>query len=229
MISVIVPVLNEGACLASCLGSMNGTSCEIIVVDGGSTDNSIDIAKKFGTRVIRLGVANRGTQMNAGAKVAQGDILLFFHADSRLPPGGLAAVETAMKNPRVIGGGFTLAFFPTNSFYSFLAWSANVFCRRTRMTFGDRGIFLRTADFWRLGGYLESAIMEDCDLSDKMRRSGKIAILPEVAETSARKYQQETKLQAIYRTIWAYTAYRLGVAPEIIRAGYYRLAKKSAQ
>ena len=228
-VSIIVPVLNEEVCLPACLKSMKDSACEIIVVDGGSSDSSVAIAEKFGARVIETGMANRGKQMNVGARAAHGEILLFFHADSLLPPGGPGAIEKVMNTPGVVGGGFSLSFFPASRFFSFLAWGANVFCRLTRMTFGDRGIFIRAEDFWRLGGYTENAIMEDVNLSDKMRRCGKIAILSEVVATSARKYEQETKLQSAYRTIWAYTAYRLGVAPEVIRAGYYGLAKKTAR
>ena len=93
------------------------------------------------------------------------------------------------------------------------------------MIFGDRGMFLRADRFWQLGGFPETAIMEDAALSTSMRRAGKITILPEVVQTSARKYANETKLQAMYRTIWAYAAYRLGVSPETIKAGYYGLGK----
>ena len=225
-ISVIVPVLNEEDNLPVCLESMEDGACEIIVVDAGSKDNSIAIAEKFGATTICLGVANRGRQMNAGAKAAHGEILLFFHADSRLPAGGLDAIAKAMNKPGIIGGGFSLAFFPRTRFYSFLAWSANLFCRLTRMTFGDRGVFIRADDFWKLEGYLETAIMEDADFSSKMRRFGKMVLLPEVVETSARKYAAESKLQSIYRTIWAYTAFQLGVDPEKIRQGYYGLTKK---
>jgi len=163
--------------------------------------------------------------MNAGAAVAHGKILLFFHADSRMPVGGIDAMLSAMHDSRLVGGGFALAFFPPEPFYRFLACGANLFCRMTRMIFGDRGMFLGADRFWQLGGFPETAIMEDAALSTSMRRAGKIAILPEVVETSARKYANETKLQAMYRTMWAYAAYRLGVSPETIKAGYYGLGK----
>ena len=224
-VSIIVPTLNEELYLADCLRSLEHPCCERIVVDGGSSDDTLQIAKQAGVRTLRCPVANRGRQLNAGAAVARGKILLFFHADSRMPAGGIASMLSAMQEPRLIGGGFDLGFFPPEPFYRFLAFGANLFCRMTRMIFGDCGMFLRSDRFWQLGGFPETAIMEDAALSTSMRRAGKIAILPEVVETSARKYANETKLQAMYRTMWAYAAYRLGVSPETIKAGYYRMGK----
>lgn len=224
-VSIIVPTLNEELYLADCLRSLEHPSCERIVVDGGSKDNTLQIARQAGVRILRCPVANRGRQLNAGAAVARGKILLFFHADSRMPVGGIESILSAMQDPRLIGGGFDLGFFPPEPFYRFLAFGANLFCRMTRMIFGDRGMFLRADRFWQLGGFPETAIMEDAALSTSMRRTGKIAILPEVVQTSARKYANETKPQAMYRTMWAYAAYRIGVSPETIKAGYYRMGK----
>ena len=226
MVSVIIPALDEEKYLGDCLQSLGAAQCEVIVVDGGSTDNTVALAESFGAKVINLGSANRGRQMNAGAAAAQGELLLFFHADSRLPPNGIESMISAMKDPAVIGGGFSLEFFPATLFYSGLAIGANVFCRMTRMIFGDRGMFIRAGCFRALGRFPETVIMEDAALATTMRRAGKIAILPEVVATSARKYVHETKFQAVYRTIWAYTAYRLGVPAEKIKAGYYRLERQ---
>lgn len=226
MVSVIIPALNEEGYLGDCLESLKKAHCEVIVVDGGSTDQTVAVAEAFGATVIRLGEANRGRQMNAGAAVARGDLYLFFHADSRLEPGGIEAMTAAMQDSRLVGGGFSLRFYPEAAFYSCLAVGANVFCRITRMIFGDRGMFIRAEHFTRMGRFPEMAIMEDAALATLMRQSGKIVILPEIVATSARKYADETKLQAVYRTVWAYTAYRLGVPAEKIKAGYYGLARK---
>ncbi|MHC1759371.1 MAG: TIGR04283 family arsenosugar biosynthesis glycosyltransferase [Negativicutes bacterium] len=223
---MIIPTLDEGKYLGACLESLGTAECEVIVVDGGSTDNTVALAESFGAKVIQLGAANRGMQMNAGAAAAQGELILFFHADSRLPSNGIKSMISAMKDPAVIGGGFSLEFFPATLFYSGLAVGANLFCRMTRMIFGDRGMFIRADRFQELGGFPETAIMEDAALATTMRRTGKIVILPGMVATSARKYVRETKLQAVYRTIWAYTAYRLGVPAEKIKAGYYRLDRK---
>ncbi len=228
MVSVIIPALDEEKYLGACLDSLETAECEVIVVDGGSTDNTVALAESLGAKVIRTSVANRGMQMNAGAAAAQGELLLFFHADSRLPPNGIESMVSAMKDPAVIGGGFSLEFFPATFFYSSLAVGANLFCRMTRMIFGDRGMFIRADRFQELGRFPETVIMEDAALATAMRNAGKIVILPGIVATSARKYVHETKLQAVYRTIWAYTAYRLGVPAEKIKAGYYRLDRKGS-
>ena len=225
-VSIIIPTLNEGKYVGNCLKSLPIDNCEVIVVDGNSTDNTVTIAKSFGTKVVILDVANRAQHMNAGAKAATGDVLLFFHADSLLPTGGIEAILKVMHDPGIIGGGFALGFYPSDPYYSFLAISSNIFCRITRMIFGDRGIFIRTNDFWRIGGYSELAIMEDAVLATTMRQMGKIAILAGTVMTSARKYDNETKLQSLYRTVWSYSAYRLGVPAEKIKAGYYGLGRK---
>ena len=226
MLSIIIPTLNEEKYLADCLKSLPCDQCEVIVIDGGSTDNTVTIAENFGVQVMRLNISNRAVQMNTGATLAKGDTFLFFHADSRLPPKGVEAIITRMDHCQIIGGGFSLNFFPFHPFYALLAASSNIFCRMTRMIFGDRGIFIRSVDFWRLGGFPEIDIMEDAALATVMRQSGKIVILPDTVMTSARKYANETKIQAIYRTMWAYVAYRIGVPAKKIRDGYYGLTPK---
>jgi len=226
VLSIIIPTLNEEKYLADCLKSLPFDQCEVIVIDGGSTDNTVTIAENFGVQVMKLNISNRAVQMNTGAKLAKGDTLLFFHADSRLPKKGVEAIITRMDNCPIIGGGFSLDFFPFHPFYALLAASSNIFCRMTQMIFGDRGIFIRSFDFWRLGGFPEIDIMEDAALSTAMRQSGKIVILPDTVMTSARKYANETKIQAIYRTMWAYVAYRIGVPAKKIKDGYYGLTPK---
>ena len=130
-----------------------------------------------------------------------------------------------MMRPGVVGGAFSLGFYPPEPFYSWLAIGANLFCRMTRMMFGDRGMFIRASLFWRIGPFPESAIMEDAALATLMKKAGTVVILPHVVYTSARKYKNETKLQAVYRTMWAYAAYRLGVSPETIKDRYYGLGR----
>ena len=127
----------------------------------------------------------------------------------------------AMRDSAVVGGGFTLGFYPAKPFQSCQAIGANIFCKITRVLFGDRGIFIRAGQFRQIGKFPEMLIMEDAALATSMRRLGKLVILPDVVLTSARKYANETKLQAVCRTVWAYTAYRLGVPAEKIKAGYY--------
>lgn len=226
VVSIIIPTLNEEKYIRDCLQSLSDSRCEVIVVDGGSTDKTVAIAESWGAKVIRMDIGNRARQMNVGAEVALGDLFLFFHADSRLPVGGMESMIKAMDDSKIIGGGFSLGFYPVETFYSCLAVGANLFCRMTRMIFGDRGMFIRANHFRCIGKFTEMDIMEDAALATSMRRLGKMVILSDVVMTSARKYAKETKLQAVYRTLWAYAAYRLGVPAAIIKAGYYGLGKK---
>jgi rSAM/selenodomain-associated transferase 2 len=226
MVSVIIPTLNEEGYLTDCLNSLRHTESELIVVDGGSADHTVALAESLDAKVIVSDIANRGKQMNLGAAAARGELLLFFHADSRLAAGGMESMIAAMRDPEILGGGFSLGFYPESNFYNCLAAGANLFCKITRMLFGDRGMFIRAERFRQIGAFPETAIMEDAALATTMRRSGKITILPDVVMTSARKYKNETKLQALYRTVWAYAAYRLGVSAETIKSGYYGLDRK---
>ena len=226
MISVIIPVLNEEKHLEECLKIFSMQKCELIVVDGGSVDRSLEIARENGVTTIALGFANKGRQMNEGAAHSSGDILLFFHADSILPGGALKMIEDVLENKYLLGGTFKLGFHPSKPFYSFLAFFTNIFCSLTRMAFGDRGIFMKRQVFLSLGGFKEYAIMEDADMSDMLRKKGKTAMLPLRVSTSARKYANETHIQACYRTIYACIAYWAGVDPEKIKEGYYKSAKE---
>lgn len=223
MISVIIPTLNEEKSIANCIKSFDNQDCEIIVVDAESKDNTVSIAKSMGVKVIISTIANRAIQMNLGAKQADGEVFLFFHADSRIPKDGLQAITYILENKKIVGGGFNLDFYPKTAFYSFIGLTANIFCRITNLVFGDRGIFIRKKDFWALGGYPEKTIMEDAAFTDMMRKKGRLVILSQTVLTSARKYFNETKLQWFYRTSGSYIAYRIGIPPEKIYRFYYGL------
>lgn len=225
MISVIIPTLNEENSLSECLESFAADACEIIVVDAQSTDQTVSIAQSFGVKIIQTSVANRAVQMNIGARNSQGEVLLFFHADSRLPQKGLKAIASVLETKDLIGGGFRLSYYPDTHFYRLLASWGNLFCRFTGTIFGDRGIFIRKDDFEQLGGYPEIAIMEDVALMEKMQERGRIVLLPLVVKTSARKYISETMFQVIYSHLWSYVAYGFGVSPEKIYQRYYGLDK----
>lgn len=225
MISIIIPTLNEELNISECIESITGDNFEIIVVDAQSEDNTVQIAELLGAQTLISSVANRAVQMNLGADHANGDIFLFFHADSRLPKGGLKAINKTLKDKSVIGGGFNLLFFPNTIYNRFLAFLSNAFCRLTNIILGDRGFFIRREDFYQLGQFPVTDIMEDADLSFAIQKKGKLKILPFYVRTSARKYKKESILQIIYRTSWSYIAYRVGVSREKIYKQYYGLNK----
>lgn len=189
MISIVVPVLNEAPRLDLFFENLETQEGEreLIIADGGSTDATPEIAAGRG-RVVSSS-PGRARQMNAGAGVARGEILLFLHSDTRLPPGGLRKIAEVMRDPRIAGGGFVHRFDTGGWFARFISHSANMRSRRYRLFFGDQAIFIRRDLFERLGGYADTPLFEDWDLSVRMRREGTIALIEEPITTSGRRIE----------------------------------------
>jgi rSAM/selenodomain-associated transferase 2 len=189
LISVIVPALNEVATLPRLLAAL-GTepAAEIIVVDGGSTDATAALAASAGTRVL-VSPPGRGRQLAAGAAEARGAILLFLHADSTFPVGGLDAIRAALdSDPALVGGNFTLLF---DGGTAFDAWLAGFYVRlRARgIYYGDSGVFVRREVYARLGGFRPLALMEDYDFTRRLERLGPTCCVAEpLLVTSSRRF-----------------------------------------
>lgn len=192
LVSIVVPVLDEAAALPALLDRLARLDgCwEVVISDGGSTDATAGLAAAHPARpTLVRGARGRAAQMNAGAQAASGDVLLFLHADTRLPDGAYAAIVRALADPAVQGGNFALRFDGADRFSRVLgAWYA--LQRRARVYYGDSAIWLRRDAFARLGGFRALAIMEDYDLVRRMERSGRTACLPGPAVTSARRWQR---------------------------------------
>src|SRR6185295_377386 len=173
LVSVIVPTLNEERYIANTLQFISAVPhVEIIVVDGGSTDKTVEIARHF-TEFVFLTHSGRAHQMNFGAQHATGDVLLFLHADTMLLPGALEMVRYQMRRVNVVGGAFDLHLDSENPFIRFIARLASMRSRGTRVPYGDQGIFIRRSIFNRLRGYSSVPLMEDVDLARRMRKTGK--------------------------------------------------------
>ena len=151
-ISVVVPTLNEAVVVAPTLTTARAADVEIIVVDGGSRDATVAVARALADRVLET-ARGRARQMNAGAAVARGDVLLFLHADTRLPAGYAQAVARALADPRVVGGRFDVRLDATGLAYRVVGRLISVRSRVTRVATGDQAIFVRRAVFGCLGGY----------------------------------------------------------------------------
>lgn len=221
MISVIIPALNEEARLTGCLESVlaQRENVQVIVVDGGSEDGTLEAARRCGVEVVALGRAGLAAQLNAGAAEAGGDMLLFLHADSRLAPGTLARLRKIP--PGITGGAFTMQLDGPRFFYRLLSLGGNLYCRLTGTYFGDRGIFVRPSAFHRLGGFAPLPIMTDVDFSRRMRRLGKTVLLKGPVINSSRKFDAESPWRTIYLIFYALLAFRLGVDPARIKKKYY--------
>ena len=220
MISIIVPVLNEAERLGPFLDDLEAQAgdWEIILADGGSEDATLEIARDRAR--IAASPPGRALQMNVRAAGAKGDILLFLHCDTRLPPGGLGLIEEAMRDPAAAGGGFIHRFDRDDRFSRFISLSANTRSRRWRLLFGDQAIFARRKVFEELGGYPEVPLFEDWGFSARMREAGEIALIEEPITTSGRRIEVWGKWRCFYLWLGLSVLYALGVPPEKLARCY---------
>ena len=223
-LSVVVPTLDEAEALPAALAAARQPGVtEIIVVDGGSRDGTLALARALADRVLET-ARGRARQMNAGAAVARGDVLLFLHADTRLPAGYAQAVARALADPRVVGGRFDVRLDATGVAYRVVGRLISVRSRVTRVATGDQAIFVRRAVFGRLGGYPAVPLMEDVALSRALKRAGRVACLGETVVTSARRWQRHGVARTVL-LMWALrAAYYVGVSPARL-ARVYRDAR----
>ena len=216
MISVVIPTLNEARRLPALLTSLRRQTGrhEIIVADGGSRDGTAGVAAAAGARVI-VGSPSRGRQLAAGAALAKGDVLLFLHADSRFPPGGLARIEEELaRSPEVPGGNFRLLF---DGDTEFARWLTGFYARlRARgLYYGDSGIFVRRPVYHRLGGIRPIALMEDHDFVRRLERAGTTCCIqtPPLI-TSSRRFEGRSRGAIFYGWLRIHLWFYLGVSPE---------------
>ena len=219
-ISVVVPTLNEEACLAAALDAAAlAPGDELIIVDAGSTDGTADIARRYTSQFFR-GPRGRAKQMNYGARHAQGDILLFLHADTLLPAGGLQAVRRALQQPGTVGGAFRLVITPATPALRLVAWGTNLRSRFGGLPYGDQALFVSRRVFEDLGGYDDVPFMEDIRLVQALRRRGRLTILPQAVATSGRRWQRDGVLFTTARNIVLMTLYFCGVRPGTLKRWY---------
>ena len=211
-ISIIIPILNEAKILEKTLSQLQPElgDHELILVDGGSTDNSIRIAAKYGE--VLTSTRGRAKQLNAGAAAATGDILLFLHADIWLESGALVAVETALSSDYV-GGGFRQKIDGRNILYRIIEIAGNIRGKYLKVFYGDSGIFLARTVFEKIGGFPDVPILEEMEFSKDLRKFGKTTLIMPHVHLSARRWEARGIIRTTLNNWLITLLYFLKVSP----------------
>jgi rSAM/selenodomain-associated transferase 2 len=220
-ISVVMPVWNEADSLRDTIlrAKANPEITEVIVVDGGSSDGSPEIARELGCKVL-ASPRGRGLQMRTGAEAAQNDVILFLHADTWLPPSAAHAALNCLRDPVVVAGGFWKVFRNTPWLLLGSRYRCAVRLFVGRRIAGDQCLFVRRAVLQRLGGFPEIPLMEEFELCRRLRKVGRLALAEATVSTSARRFRKLGVLRTYWRMWWVTTLWRLGVSPAKLRAIY---------
>jgi rSAM/selenodomain-associated transferase 2 len=220
-ISVVIPTLNEAEALADTIRHLrsNPEITEIIVVDGGSTDTTPQIAQELGARVIRSS-PGRGRQLGIGADAAKGEVVLFVHADTWLPPHAARAALDCLSKPRVVAGGFWKKFRDTPLLLLGSRPKCAVRLLVGRRIAGDQCLFLSRETLRRIGGVPDIPLMEEFELCRRLRKIGRLALAKATVSTSARRFRKLGVVRTYWRMWWITMLWRLGVSPAKLRAIY---------
>jgi rSAM/selenodomain-associated transferase 2 len=221
-ISIIMPVLNEAKPLGNKLSRLNlSNNEELIVVDGESSDGTVSIAREFTDRVF-ITRTGRASVMNFGAGKANGDILLFLHSDCILPDRGFSMIRGVLSDPDVAAGAFFLSIADPKLRFRIIESVTNLRARATSLLYGDQGMFLRKDVFQRIGGFADIPLMEDIEISGRLKKEGRVVFIRPPIVSSPRRWLNEG---AIYTTLrdWliAFLYTYLNVSPQSL-IKYYR-------
>ncbi len=221
MLSIIIPALNEGAHIVACLEALaplRARAHEVIVVDGGSVDETPALAGKLADTV--LGASpGRAMQMNAGAAVARGEVLLFLHADTRLPPGADMLIAAALATG-YSWGRFDVAISGDSALLGMVAAMMNLRSRLTGIATGDQAMFVQRDTFHALGGFPVLPLMEDIALSRLLKHVSPPACLRQRAVTSGRRWQQRGVLRTVCLMWWLRLRFFLGADAGSLERAY---------
>jgi rSAM/selenodomain-associated transferase 2 len=219
-ISVVIPALNEESSIAVAVQSaVRAGAGEIIVVDGGSQDDTIEVARQAGATKIVRSLPGRGVQLNSGVVVVDihQQVILFLHADNALDPNCL---EQICDREESIWGAFRQHIDSPAAIFRWIEWGNAIRVRLRRMPFGDQAVFVRKQELDRQGGFDEIPLMEDVALSRRLRRVARPALLPGPVQVSARRWQVRGPIRQTLRNWWIQLAYAAGVSPQRLREWY---------
>jgi rSAM/selenodomain-associated transferase 2 len=239
-VSIIIPTLNEAGYLWRTLRQLSildPPAWEVLVVDGGSEDETIAIAQTAGVRVLFANERGRAVQMNQGAKAATGEILCFLHADTWVPDDLVAVIEQTLVDQSVAGGGFISLMAGSQqtrwamslhnylkTFYAPLLFRPHLFFKGLRLLFGDQVIFCRRIDFWECGGFDSTLqIMEEADLCLKLVRRGRIRQVNRIVQSSDRRVASLGFLKATFIYLYIGFLWGFGISPIYLKRFYQEI------
>jgi len=218
-VSVIIPALNEAPLIEKTLRDVQAQDpFEVILADGHSTDRTEEIARHLGGVVLAPQERGRARQMNAGASVARGDVLLFLHADTSLPAGGLQLIsDTLNLEHKVVGGRFRVSFDDSALRYRILA----SYTRFSFFSYGDQGFFVRKREFEAMGGFDAKTPFEDVDFFRRLKKRGPVRILKESVQTSARRFQKTGFMKQKAVNLGLSLMASMGISPKGLMKRWY--------
>ena len=222
-ISVVIPTLNEAGELPETLSRAHAVPevTEIIVVDAGSNDGTVNIAREQNCTVLEC-EPSRGKQLRSGAEKATGDIILFLHADTWLPENAGRAMIECLSLPLVVAGGFHKTFRDRAGYIPFSRLRLEFFCWALKSIYGDQGIFVRRETLEAVGGVPDIPLMEEVELCKKLSAHGRLALAKATVQTSSRKFAKEGVLKTYWRMTVCTVRYWLGASPKKLVEIYYR-------
>ena len=203
-VSVIIPVVNEAGAIDRCLAQFRGQrNVEVIVVDGGSCDGTRERVRATGTvRLVTSPRSSRSVQMNRGARSSTGDVLLFLHADTYLPAGGIRMILESLEKPDVVGGRFRMGLSEDTWIFRAIALLSTMRSRYLRVTYGDQGIYVRRCVFDRVAGFPDVALFEDSEFCAAVSKLGRFVLLDGSVLTSTRRWRRWGVVTSV---IWMWT------------------------
>lgn len=217
--SIIIPTLNEAEVLGDTLTAVADGSAEIIVIDGGSDDDTVKVARQYTPRVF-ISPKGRGLQQDTGARRSRGRVLLFLHADTHLPRNYLVLVREVMADENIVFGAFRLKIHPPCLALNIIALMANIRSRFFSLPYGDQALFVRRSTYLRIGGFRDWPVMEDVDLVRRLNRQGGFRLARGAAHTSARRWQSEHFARATIRNWSLIIRYASGISPHKLARHY---------